>query len=133
MFPDVGVGGSHDMQHDKRGFIRVPVTLTAHCRIGNRFVRDAVADLSEGGLYLRTKEPAREGTPVRVALALPYSEGTRFCTLVGNVARVDRDTRGILKGLGVSFLETEMAQYDRNALQAFISDTRPAAERPAAV
>ncbi len=58
---------------EKRGFPRIPVTLTAHCRIGNRYVKDAVADLSEGGLYLKTREPAREGTPVRVALALPFA------------------------------------------------------------
>jgi hypothetical protein len=39
---------------EKRVFRRFPVELTAHCRLGNRYVRDAVADLSEGGLYLRT-------------------------------------------------------------------------------
>ena len=107
-------------EQEKRGFTRVPVSLTAHCRIGNRFVRDAVADLSTGGLYLKTKEPAREGTPVRVALALPHQEGPRFCTLVGNVARVDRDGRGILKGLGVCFDATEMGLHDRSTLARFI-------------
>lgn len=54
----------------------------AHCRIGNRYVKDAVADLSEGGSYLKTREPAREGTPVRVALALPFGDGPKHCTLV---------------------------------------------------
>ena len=108
---------------EKRGFTRIPVTLTAHCRIGNRFVRDAVADLSEGGLYLKTREPAREVTPVRVAIAVPHVEGTTFGTLVGTVARVDRETRGILKGLGVSFDDTEMAQHDRTTLHGFIVGT----------
>lgn len=108
-------------EQEKRVFVRVPVVLTAHCRIGNRFIRDAVADLSEGGLYLKTREPAREGTPVRVALALPHQEGPRFCTLVGNVARVDRDQRGILKGLGVSFSADEIGSSDYTTLQSFIS------------
>lgn len=107
---------------ERRTSPRIPVTLTAHCRIGNRFIRDAVADLSEGGLYLRTKEPAREGTPVRVALALPSGETPHFCTLVGNVARVDRDGRGMLKGLGVSFSGAEMAVVDRQALNSFLSN-----------
>ncbi len=106
---------------EKRVFVRVPVVLTAHCRIGNRFIRDAVADLSEGGLYLKTREPAREGTQVRVALALPHQEGPRFCTLVGNVARVDRDQRGVLKGLGVSFAPEEIGATDFTTLQTFIS------------
>ncbi len=107
-------------QSEKRVFPRVPVALTAHCRIGNRYVRDAVADLSTGGLYLKTREPAREGTQVRVALALPSNEGPKFCTLVGNVARIDRDPRGFLKGLGVSFAPTEMAPLDRSALLGFL-------------
>jgi uncharacterized protein (TIGR02266 family) len=109
---------------EKRIFRRVQVTLTAHCRIGNRFVRDAVADLSEGGLYLKTREPAREGTAVRVALALPFPEGPRYCTLVGEVARVDRDARGT-KGLGVCFVEGEIAMADRQWLTGFVSKTQP--------
>ncbi len=97
------------------------VALTAHCRIGNRFIRDSVADLSRGGLYLRTREPAREGTPVRVAIALPYDDGPKFCTLVGCVARVDRDPRGRLLGLGVSFDDAQTALHDRTTLSAFIA------------
>lgn len=108
---------------EKRTFPRINVSLTAHCRIGNRYVRDAVADLSEGGLYLRTREPAREGTPVRVALALPFGDGPRFCTLVGAVARVDRDPRGYLRGLGVSFTGEQIAIADREALMGFIGGT----------
>ena len=109
------------MRSEKRHHPRFPVALTAHCRIGNRFIRDAIADLSQGGLYLRTREPAREGTPVRVALALPHADGPRFCTLVGNVARIDRDPRGRLLGLGVSFDDTQIARHDRSTLSAFIS------------
>ena len=105
---------------EKRNFPRIPVALTAHCRIGNRFVRDAVADLSEGGLYLRTREPARPGTPVRVALALPFADGPRYCTLVGSVARVDRDPKGTLRGLGVSFEGLEEMR-DREALRGFLT------------
>jgi uncharacterized protein (TIGR02266 family) len=107
-------------QLEKRVFPRVSVQLTAHCRIGNRFVRDAVADLSEGGMYLKTREPAREGTPVRVALALPASDGVRFCTLVGSVARVDRDAKGLPRGLGVSFSGSDIALTDRQTLTGFV-------------
>ncbi|MBL8957675.1 MAG: PilZ domain-containing protein [Myxococcaceae bacterium] len=109
------------LRPEKRSHPRLAVALTAHCRIGNRFIRDAVADLSEGGLYLRTKEPAREGTPVRVALALPHDDGPKFCTLVGNVARIDRDPRGRLLGLGVSFDDSQTALHDRSTLHAFIA------------
>lgn len=106
---------------EKRNFPRIPVALTAHCRIGNRFIRDAVADLSEGGLFLKTREPARLGTPVRVALALPFSDGPRYCTLVGQVARIDRDARGLARGLGVSFEDLGTQVRDRDALRGFLS------------
>lgn len=114
------------VSHEKRAFQRVPVMLIAHCRIGNRFLREPIADLSEGGLYLKTREVARQGTAVRVAIALPFTDGTRFCTLVGAVARVDRDARGA-KGLGVSFLGEEISGVDRQSLSGFISGSRAAA------
>jgi uncharacterized protein (TIGR02266 family) len=108
---------------EKRSARRVPVSLTAHCRIGNRFVREPVADLSLGGLYLKTREPVvREGVPVRVALALPYSDGPRFCTLAGQVVRVDRDAQGRLRGMGVSFTEDQIAAVDRSTLKTFLTN-----------
>lgn len=111
---------------EKRIFPRVPVSLTAHCQLGNRYVRDAVADLSAGGLYLKTKEPAREGTPVRVALALPFVDGPRFCTLVGSVVRVERDPKGRSQGLGVCFTGMEISPTDREALSGFLTTAAPA-------
>ncbi len=109
--------------NEKRATPRMPVTLTGHCRIGNRFVREPVVDLSLGGLYLRTREAVKTGIPVRVALALPWEDGPRFCTLVGNVARVERDPRGLLKGIGVCFAPEQMSSPDCQTLQSFL--TRP--------
>lgn len=109
------------MDREKRAAKRVPVTLIAHCRIGNHFVRDAISNLSLTGLYLRTRERAKEGTPVRVAVALPYADGPRFCTLVGNVARVERDAHGGCCGLGVSFAEEQIGFVDRRELETFLS------------
>src|SRR5689334_20652297 len=111
---------SVDEYSEKRHCRRVPVSLTAHCRIGQRYVKDAIADLSPSGLYLRTREPAREGTPVRVAFSVPADDGTHFCTLVGNVARVDRDGHGLLLGLGVR-VSDETGEQDLETLLRFLS------------
>ena len=107
---------------DKRRTPRVSVSLTAHCRIGHRFIRDPVADLSLGGLYLRTHEPARAGAEVRAALALPSQDGPRYLTLVGSVARVDTDPRGHAQGLGIAFAAEQMAESDRAVLGSFIAE-----------
>lgn len=106
---------------EKRGAPRVPVSLTAHCRIGNRFVREPVADISIGGLYLKSNEPVKEGAEIRVALALPYADGPRFCTLAGCIVRIDRDERGRLCGVGVSFQPDAMASTDLETLETFVS------------
>lgn len=106
---------------EKRATRRIPVELTAHCRIGNRFLREPVADLSSGGLYLKSQAPAEEGIPVRVALALPYPEGPRFCTLAGAVVRLDRSATGKLCGVAVSFKDDDMSPVDRRTLEAYLS------------
>jgi hypothetical protein len=108
-------------QSEKRGFRRVAVSLIAHCRIGNRFTRDSVIDLSSGGLYLRTREVAKKGTPVRVALALPHDGGPKFCTLVGAVAREDRDPFGKHMGLGVCLDPAQTGLHDRTVLSTFVT------------
>lgn len=106
---------------------RVTVALTAHCRIGNGFLRVPVSNLSVSGLLLRTRERAKEGTPVRVALALPDPDGSRICTLVGKVARVAVDPRGLPCGLGVRFHDEQIAPADRASLQRFIAENAPGA------
>lgn len=107
--------------HEKRGSKRVPVALTAHARIGNRFVKEALGDISAGGLYLRTREPAKEGSEVTVALSLPATDGSRICTLVGNVVRIDKDHRGKLLGVGVTFKGDAMSKADLDVLRGFLS------------
>ena len=111
------------MHQEKRVHPRVAVSLMARCQIGSTFSRDAVADLSRGGLYLRTRKPAREGTAVRVALALPHESGPKFCTLVGSVARVERDPRGKLLGIGVTFDPTQTPLRDHSTLLGYIAAT----------
>ena len=108
------------LPREQRQDVRLPVTLTAHCQIGSRFVRETLVDLSENGLFLRTAEPAAEGTAIQVALALPYGSGTRFCTLTGQVVRAQRDSRGEREGLGVRFDEG-ISPFDRDMLRGFLS------------
>jgi hypothetical protein len=106
---------------EKRTSSRRPVSLTARCRIGNRHRKDAVIDLSRGGLYLATRVAASVGTPVRAAVALPDEGGSTICTLVGQVARLELDGEGRQRGLGVAFQPGEMDASDRQTLLGFIA------------
>ena len=58
---------------------------------------------------------------MRVALALPFPEGPRYCTLVGSVARIDHDQKGHSKGLGVIFEGIDTNFRDRQALKGFLT------------
>ena len=113
---------------EKRAFTRAAVSLTAHCRLGSRYVREAIADLSLGGLLLKTREPVREGTPVRVAVALPLADGPQICTLAGTVARVQKDVRGLRSAVGVYFDPDEIATLDRQALEQFLASCPASAQ-----
>jgi hypothetical protein len=105
---------------EKRQARRVPVTLNAHCQLGTRYVREPITDLSIGGCYLRTREPVKAGASVRAAIALPWPDGPRYCTLIGSVARVVRDARGQC-GIGVCFSRREIASADWSTLEAFLA------------
>jgi hypothetical protein len=105
---------------EQRREVRLPVTLTAHCQLGSRYVRETLSDLSEHGLFLHTSEAAQEGTHVRVALALPYAGGTRFCTLTGLVVRSQRNAQGEREGLAIIFDES-LSDFDREMLRGFLS------------
>lgn len=108
---------------EKRRDTRVTVELTAHCQIGHAFHRLPVSDLSRGGLRLETVDHHQEGTPVRVALAVPSPSeeaGLRFCTLSGQVAHNAVDPWGHPLGVGVRFVEPERRDADLEALRAYL-------------
>ncbi len=107
---------------EQRKAVRIPVALHAHCQVGTRYLREPITDLSVGGFYLRTREPLRPGTPVRAALALPSTEGPRYCTVVGSVARVAHDDRGTSCGVGVAFAREEITATDWKTLERFVRE-----------
>lgn len=112
-----------DASSEKRRDTRVSVELTAHCQIGHAFHRLPVSDLSRGGLRLETAEHHQEGTPVRVALAVPSpveEAGLHFCTLSGQVAHNAVDPRGRPLGVGVRFVEADRGDSDLEALRAYL-------------
>ena len=111
---------SMKLPREQRRDIRLPVSLTAHCQLGSRFIRETLTDLSEGGLFLCTQEPAAEGTEVRVALALPHADGMKFCTLTGRIVRVQRAANGFREGLAVAFDENT-SPFDKDMLRGFLS------------
>lgn len=62
-------------------------------------------DLSRGGVYLCTFIPMRIGSHALLRFVLP--DNNKFIRLVGEVVRVDRDSKEHSIGLGLRFVEVE--------------------------
>lgn len=100
--------------NERRAAQRLALSLTAHCQVGTQYTRGHVVDVSRSGLGLTTEQKWPPGTPVRVAMALPHTEGPKFCTLAGTVVR---ERPG---GVGLRFDE-QNARGDRDVLHGFLA------------
>ena len=72
---------------ERRRDPRIPTELPAHCQVNGDYTRGAVIDVSRSGLGLKTEKHIPAGAPLQVAMALPFSDGPRFCSLSGTVVR----------------------------------------------
>ena len=105
---------------NRRRHRRLEVGLSAHCQIDGVVSQEALGDLSESGLYLRTRACSKIGARVRVVLGLPHIGGQRVCSLSGTVAWIDKGPDGELLGAGVEF-DHETDRQDYELLCGFLS------------
>jgi uncharacterized protein (TIGR02266 family) len=68
-------------------------------------------DISEGGIYVETLEPVEAGAPVRIVFTLPGQ--ARPVEVAAEVVRVSRLKDGGRYGVGLRFLEPDVALTDR--------------------
>ncbi len=105
---------------DRRTNSRLPLGLWAHCQIDGVVSQEALGDLSQGGLFLRTQYPGRIGVRVRIVLGLPYIGGQRVCSLSGRVVWIEKTPTGTQVGLGVQF-DHETDSADHQLLHGFLA------------
>jgi type IV pilus assembly protein PilZ len=81
---------------ERRQSPRVPVTLELSYFSEGQLARDLVTDLSEGGLFVRTRRPLPIGTEVELQLELPAG----VTRAKGRVVWL----RGADDGMGIAFV-----------------------------
>lgn len=81
---------------EKRQSPRVPVTLELSYFSAGQLARDLVTDLSEGGLFVRTRKPLAIGTEVELHVELPDG----VTRVRGRVVWL----RGAEDGMGIAFV-----------------------------
>ena len=103
-----------------RAHRRVPLSIIVDFHYGDVRGRCRAVNVSEGGVFLTSEEPAPVGTRIYMRLYLPHNQPTAGDSLemIGVVARSLRSSEGSIAGMGVHF-EVAFAAT-RHALAEFI-------------
>ena len=81
---------------------RMAMTLEVTYTLEDEQHRNRSLDISEGGIFIETKEPPPVGTVIEVFARIPTERGILPVTIQGRVARVSRKKEG--HGMGIEFV-----------------------------
>jgi type IV pilus assembly protein PilZ len=113
-------------QENKRKTARLHHEIPVAYRSVGSFLTDWATNLSQGGLFINTRNPLPVGTAVRVIIQLP---GASFpYDLAGRVARVTDFGNGanLVPGMAVEFQDLDDGR--RRELEGFVERLRGALE-----
>lgn len=106
----------------KRRSARLHHEIPVAYRTVGAFLSDWATDISQGGLFINTRNPLPVGTSVKILIQLP---GASFpYHLEGRVTRVSPfgNTVNVVPGMGIEF--TGVDEPRRRELEAFVSRLR---------
>ena len=98
---------------DRRNFDRYEVEWSVDCIASDTFLFASITNISEMGIFVKTTEPLRPGTRLRLTFAPP---GTSSFQLEGTVAWVNpvRDNGDNPNpGMGIKFINLNMDERER--------------------
>ena len=100
-----------DKAVEERADVRKNCLLAVDCASGNKVVTDFVADISSGGMFIRTSEKYAVGQTLQLSFA--FFRDQRPLKISATVARQTKD------GIGVKF--ESLTPYQRNVLKATVA------------
>jgi type IV pilus assembly protein PilZ len=98
---------------DRRNFDRYEVEWAVDCVASDTFLFASITNISEMGIFVRTTEPLKMGTRLRLTFAPPGAEGF---TLEGTVAWINpvRDNGDNPNpGMGIKFVDLKLPERER--------------------
>ena len=100
-----GTGSSRSWsQAERRQFFRLTTHILIRVAAGEASQMATAIDLSQGGLFIETRQPLQTGARVQLQLA-PPDERRDPVELAGTVAWVGRHGRGGPSGMGIEFVD----------------------------
>lgn len=98
---------------ERRNFDRYDVEWAVDCVASDTFLYASITNISEMGIFVRTSDPLRIGTKLRLTFAPPGGEGFELEGCVAWVNRVKPDGENINPGMGVRFVNLQLDQRER--------------------
>ena len=98
---------------DRRNHDRFDVEWTVDCVASDTFLYASITNISEMGIFVRTSEPLKIGTRMRLTFSPPGGEGFELDGCVAWVNRVKPDGENINPGMGIRFVDLLPEQRER--------------------
>lgn len=98
---------------DRRNFDRYDVEWAVDCVASDTFLYASITNISEMGIFVRTSEPLKIGTKLRLTFAPPGGEGFELEGCVAWVNRVKPDGENINPGMGIRFVNLQLDERER--------------------
>lgn len=98
---------------NRRNFDRYDVEWAVDCVASDTFLYASITNISEMGIFVRTMEPLRVGTRMRLGFAPPGAESFKLegCVAWVNNIRTDGDNPN--PGMGIRFVNLTLDERER--------------------
>lgn len=106
----------------RRSSFRVKARLKVRFKSAESFINEYTANISKGGLFIRTKNPCQLRDKVEIVLVVPGTEIE--ITALGEVIHIvgeDQASAGMPAGMGIQLLE--LKREDQETIENFIKST----------
>jgi type IV pilus assembly protein PilZ len=110
--PALGLSGVEDAA-ERRVFDRYEVEWAVDCVASDTFLYAAITNISEMGIFVRTTDPLRLNTRLRLTFAPPGAESFQLegCVAWVNLVREDGDNPN--PGMGIRFVNLQSDERER--------------------
>ena len=98
---------------DRRNFDRYEVEWAVDCVASDTFLYASITNISEMGIFVRTTEPLRVGTRLRLCFAPPGAASFKLEGAVAWVNRVRENGDNPNPGMGVRFSNLQPEERER--------------------
>jgi type IV pilus assembly protein PilZ len=105
--------GADESVADRRNFDRYDVEWAVDCVATDTFLYASITNISEMGIFVRTSEPLKIGTKMRLTFAPPGGDGFELEGSVAWVNRVKPDGENINPGMGIRFVNLQPEERER--------------------